>query len=191
MSTRIKLHISQRPDRDDPLIVVTVPLGSLLPPGAALVIEGVEDSETVQQIIRWMQNKPLDEIVAQPELQRIYTPLYEQHLASIDVIRQEAKDDGTVVFTHCGSGSFSLAEKPGDVTLSPVRIMDQGVCACFPAKPGPVTMINLIPHTNGYQCALLEGEALSTEMVFPGNPLRVRFTHGTGRIIDWIVGYNN
>lgn len=69
-----------------------------------LVIEGVEDSETVQQIIRWMQDMPLDEIVAQPELQRIYTPLYEQHLASIDVIRQEARDDGTVVF-------FDLSER--------------------------------------------------------------------------------
>ena len=25
-------------------------------------------------------------------------------------------DDGTVVFTHCGSGSFSLAEQPSDIS---------------------------------------------------------------------------
>jgi L-arabinose isomerase len=32
----------------------------------------------------------------------------------------------------------------------------------------------------------MQGEALSTEMVFPGNPVRVRFPHQTKHIIDWI-----
>jgi len=98
----------------------------------------------------------------------------------------EPLQDGSVVFTHCGSGSFSLAENPDDITLASVRLMDQGVCALFPAKPGPVTMVSLIPVADGYQCALLEGEALSTEMVFPGNPLRVRFPMPTPQLIDWI-----
>ncbi|MBN1917288.1 MAG: hypothetical protein JW889_05210 [Verrucomicrobia bacterium] len=92
----------------------------------------------------------------------------------------------SVVFTHCGSGSLSLAENPGAITLAPVRLMNQGVCALFPAKPGPVTLLNLMPHADGYQVALLEGEAISTEMVFPGNPLRVQFAEPVGRIIDWI-----
>ena len=35
-------RIAYRPDQADPLIVVTVPLGSLLPPGAALMMDGVE-----------------------------------------------------------------------------------------------------------------------------------------------------
>lgn len=35
-------RIAYRSGQADPLIVVTVPLGSLLPPGAALMIEGVE-----------------------------------------------------------------------------------------------------------------------------------------------------
>lgn len=35
-------RIAYRPDQPDPLIVVTVPLGSLLPPGAALVMDDVE-----------------------------------------------------------------------------------------------------------------------------------------------------
>lgn len=35
-------RIAYREGKPDPLIVVTVPLGSLLPPGAALVMEGVE-----------------------------------------------------------------------------------------------------------------------------------------------------
>ncbi|MGB5641434.1 MAG: invasion associated locus B family protein [Sedimenticolaceae bacterium] len=35
-------RIAYRDGKGDPLIVVTVPLGSLLPPGAALVMEGIE-----------------------------------------------------------------------------------------------------------------------------------------------------
>jgi len=98
----------------------------------------------------------------------------------------EPLPDGTVVLTHCGSGSFSLAERREDITLDSVRLMGQGVCALFPARPGPVTLVNLVPHGDGYQLALLEGEARSTEMVFPGNPLRVRFGGRTPDLIAWI-----
>ena len=98
----------------------------------------------------------------------------------------EPLEDGSVVFTHCGSGSFTLAEKQGDITLASVRLMGQGVCALFPAKPGPVTLVSLLPCGEGYQCALLEGEALPTEMVFPGNPLRVRFPSPIRQLIEWI-----
>lgn len=35
-------RIAYRPDQTDPLLVLTVPLGSLLPPGAALVMDGVD-----------------------------------------------------------------------------------------------------------------------------------------------------
>lgn len=94
--------------------------------------------------------------------------------------------DGTVVLTHCGSGSFQLAASPKDITLADVRLMGQGVCALFPAKPGPVTLVNLTPTAGGYQMALLEGEARPTEMVFPGNPVRVEFSQPTGELIDWI-----
>lgn len=98
----------------------------------------------------------------------------------------EPLDDGTVVLTHCGSGSLSLAQGPELVQLASVRLMGQGVCALFPARPGPVTLVNLLPRGDGYQLALLEGEALVTEMVFPGNPLRVRFDCPTPRLLEWI-----
>jgi L-fucose isomerase-like protein len=95
-------------------------------------------------------------------------------------------EDGTVVFTHCGSGSFDLAETAKDVELCPVRLMDRGVCARFPAKPGPVTLISMDPRPEGYRCAVLEGEAVHTDMVFPGNPVRVRFRQKTEDLIQWI-----
>ena len=71
-----------------------------------------------------------------------------------------------MILSHCGSGSFSLAEKPEAITLNSVRLMGQGVCALFPARPGPVTLIGLVASSTGYQVALLEGEALPAEMVF-------------------------
>lgn len=104
--------------------------------------------------------------------------------------------DGSVVFTHCGSGSYRLAEKRSDITLAPVRLAKRGVCSLFPARPGPVTLVSLLPAAAarelgspggaGYQVAVLEGEALSTEMVFPGNPLRVCFGAPVDDIIRWI-----
>ncbi len=94
--------------------------------------------------------------------------------------------DETVAFSHCGSGSFSLAEKQSDILLTPVRLMDQGVCAIFPAKPGPVTLLNLMTKPDGYQLALVEGEAVHTEMVFPGNPVRVKFSQPLSDVMDWI-----
>jgi L-arabinose isomerase len=94
--------------------------------------------------------------------------------------------DGSVVFTHCGSGSYALAERRADITLAPVRLACTGVCSLFPARPGPVTLLNLMPAGAGYQMAVMEGEAIHTELVFPGNPLRVRFAQPVERIIDWI-----
>jgi hypothetical protein len=63
-----------------------------------LVIEGSNGSETVQNIIRWMRNSSLDEIVRQPEIQALYQPLYERHRTSIELIRQRAQCKGAVVF---------------------------------------------------------------------------------------------
>jgi len=95
-------------------------------------------------------------------------------------------DGGSVVFTHCGSGSFSLAEKPGKIRLGSVRLMGRGACALFTARPGPVTLVNINARPDGYQCAVLEGEAVPTEMVFPGNPVRVRFESPVSELIEWI-----
>lgn len=94
--------------------------------------------------------------------------------------------DGTVVFTHCGSGSFSLAQDPSRIELAPVRLLYQGVCALFPAKTGQVTLLNIVPLGDIYQVAMLTGLALPCDMVFPGNPVRVQFKQPTKDIIDWI-----
>ncbi|HCC58684.1 MAG TPA: phosphoesterase [Solibacterales bacterium] len=63
-----------------------------------LVIEGSKASDVVQQVIGWMRHLPLDQIVAKPEVQALYRPLYERHVRSIDLIRERARLDGNVVF---------------------------------------------------------------------------------------------
>ncbi len=49
-----------------------------------------------------------------------------------------------MVLSHCGNGSFSLAEDFDAIELSPVRLMDQGCCSLFTSKPGIVTLLNIM-----------------------------------------------
>jgi hypothetical protein len=63
-----------------------------------LVIEGSKGSETVQKVIRWMRRMPLDQIMAQPEIQELYVPMYDRHIKSIDIIRNRSVNSGGVVF---------------------------------------------------------------------------------------------
>jgi hypothetical protein len=68
-----------------------------------LVIEASKGSETVQRIIHAMQEMPLEEIIALPEIHTIFQPLYDRHRRSIDVIQQHARvDKGVVHFDLIG-----------------------------------------------------------------------------------------
>lgn len=63
-----------------------------------LIIEAVKGSEAIHRIIRMMRRRTLAEIIADGQIQQLYTPLYERHLRSIDVIRQQARSDNGVIF---------------------------------------------------------------------------------------------
>jgi hypothetical protein len=68
-----------------------------------LVIEGAKGSDIVHRVIRWMRERCLEDIVAEPEIQALYTPLYQRHLDSIDMINGRAsQDDGVVFFDLTG-----------------------------------------------------------------------------------------
>jgi hypothetical protein len=68
-----------------------------------LVIEGAKTPGFVQKIVQWMREKKLDEIVNEPEVQAVFTPLYERHIKSVDMIRERAhQDDGVVTFDLTG-----------------------------------------------------------------------------------------
>lgn len=120
-------------------------------------------------------------------------PIHNTDLLTID------KKDNTALFSHCGSGGFSLAKNKSEITLSPVRLMNKGVCVLFPARPGPVTLLNIVGRKDTYRMTTLEGEAIPTGMVFPGNPIKIRLplpvNHFIYRIAEegighhWMIGY--
>lgn len=63
-----------------------------------LVIEGSKGSELVQRIIWLMRDTKLDRIIEDPEVQKVFEPLHQRHIRSIDIIRQQATCDRGVVF---------------------------------------------------------------------------------------------
>jgi hypothetical protein len=68
-----------------------------------LVIEAAKGSDIVQRIISWMQHRPLDAIIAEPEIQALYVPLYQKHLCNLEIIKDRAhQDDGVVFFDLAG-----------------------------------------------------------------------------------------
>lgn len=111
------------------------------------------------------------------------------------------EEDNSAVFSHCGSGGFSLAEKKEDIGLAPVRLALTGVCVLYPSKPGKVTVVNLVGRENSYRMCVVLGEAVHTELVFPGNPIRVRLPIEIGEFLDivaeegfghhWMIGYGD
>ena len=62
------------------------------------VIEGSEGSGTVQKIISMMRSQSLDAIIANPEIDAVFRPLYERHLRSLDLIRKRATTKDGVIF---------------------------------------------------------------------------------------------
>jgi L-fucose isomerase-like protein len=79
--------------------------------------------------------------------------------------------ENTIVTSHCGCGSPSLADEKRFI-LHPVRLANDGVCIRYTAKPGPVTFVNLVGRKGNYRMCAFQGEAVRTGMVFEGNPLK-------------------
>lgn len=110
------------------------------------------------------------------------------------------EENNTLVTSHCGCGSPSLADENGFV-LCPVRLADDGVCIRYSARPGEVTFTNLVGRKDNYRMCAFSGEALPTQMVFEGNPLKFRMKTPFRRIWQdvnkcglghhWMTAYGN
>ncbi len=108
-------------------------------------------------------------------------------------------EDNTCTLSHCGNSALSLAAAPADIALDHVRLMDRGVVSLYPGAPGRVTMANLCGRKGSYRLAVYTGEAVPTDMVFPGIPVKVRLDvsvddflretarHGAGH--HWMIAY--
>ncbi len=84
------------------------------------------------------------------------------------------EQENCLLGSHCGCGSFKLASSPRAIELAHVRLANKGTCVLFPSQTGKVTMANLVGRKGTYRMGVLEGVALETELIFPGNPIKVR-----------------
>ncbi|MBD3254364.1 MAG: hypothetical protein GF383_04685 [Candidatus Lokiarchaeota archaeon] len=111
------------------------------------------------------------------------------------------EEDDSIIGSHCGSGSFQLAISLNDIELANVRLANEGTCVLFPSKPGKVTMANLVGRKETYRMGIISGEAIKTELIFPGNPIRVKLPIPIGEYLDiveahglghhWIIAYGD
>jgi len=109
--------------------------------------------------------------------------------------------EGSIVFSHCGNGSMSLAESPDKIEIAHVRLMQQGACVLFAGRPGPVTLVNLVGRRGTYRMGVACGKAIPTGMVFAGNPTKVVLEGGVQHYLDviareglghhWMIGYGD
>jgi hypothetical protein len=114
-----------------------------------LVVEGVKGSETVQKIIRMMRHKKLDQIIAEPEVQAVYKPLYERHLRAIDIIAKQAEcRDGVVFFDLIGHDLegynkfipyYLFPHSIYTVSVSTASFRTKVSVGSNPWAPGPIT----------------------------------------------------
>lgn len=103
-----------------------------------LVIEAVKGSEMVQRIIRLMQEQPLAEILKDADVQRVFEPLYERHLRSIDVIRASAGCRDKVIF-------FDVADQDmeGYNKFIPYSLFPEGVYTVSVSKASFRTKVSV------------------------------------------------
>lgn len=131
---------------------------------------------------------------------RLISDLTEKPVHNTDLLYPDPAAN-TILFSHCGSGGFSIAVKKEDINLAPVRLANNGVCVLFPAKPGKITLMNLVGRKGTYRMSVMVGEAINCEMEFPGNPLKVKFDKNVLEINKqiaeegighhWMAGYGD
>ena len=97
------------------------------------VIETTRDANLLRRIIRWMQEKPLADVVNEPEVRSLFAGLYENHLQSIEMMRSRATcTDGVIEYDISDKNLegqnkfipyyvFPQAVYSVGVSLSPVR----------------------------------------------------------------------
>ena len=95
-------------------------------------------------------------------------------------------EDNSILLSHCGNSALSLAAQPSGARVAPVRLADKGACLLFPARPGRVTLANLLGASGSYRLTTIAAEAVPTGMDFPGNPLRVRLPIPVGDFLNLV-----
>ncbi|RRK02266.1 hypothetical protein Ga0100230_003590 [Opitutaceae bacterium TAV3] len=99
-------------------------------------------------------------------------------------------EGNTGVNWHCGAAPRSLCRPGAQSTLRQYFRNDgKGIINEFPLKPGRVTLARLSEtrDNDGYRMLITTGEALETEQLLRGNPLRVRFDVPLDRVAKTLI----
>ena len=110
--------------------------------------------------------------------------------------------DNSLVTSHCGCGAPSLAARPGDISLTPVRIFHRGICIRYPARSAArATYVNLTGRNGTYRMCAVGGSTSESGMVFEGNPVSFKPRIPVRHLIDligsggfghhWMLGYSD
>ncbi|MCX6383657.1 MAG: hypothetical protein NTV16_04115 [Actinobacteria bacterium] len=64
--------------------------------------------------------------------------------------------ENSIIFSHCGSGDFSISKGINEIELCPVRLQQCGVCVKFLPKLGEVTLLNIVGRRDTYRISALD-----------------------------------
>ena len=97
-------------------------------------------------------------------------------------------DKQAVLFSHCGAGALSLAERPSDICLSCSAETGNGVAVFYQtALFGEVTLTNLVLGTGNMRLTSLTGVTIPDDSGYQGNPMRVQLGGEVRNLLDKVA----
>jgi L-fucose isomerase-like protein len=116
----------------------------------------------------------------------------------------EDEQENAMIFTHCGSGPFTFAKNLKDITFKEEYENKTGLAVCYPVKSNneEITIVNLVGINQNYRMCVLSGKSILLEkLIYPGNPIKIKFKNDIKDIINrigndgfghhWMVAYGN
>ena len=119
-------------------------------------------------------------------------------------IYNPGKKGNSMMFSHCGAGSFTLAKEKKDIRINTDYETGTGIAVFFPERiPGEITMANMMGSRSGYRMFIASGKALDTDLIkdYEGNPINIQFDFDIRDMLDriaeggfghhWNIGYGD
>jgi L-fucose isomerase-like protein len=108
----------------------------------------------------------------------------------VDLISTDIESNTGVVW-HCGAAPISLCRNFADSRYRLHMRVDggdkKGLTNDFSLKPGRITLAKLDESETGYRMLIAGGEAIETEQLIRGNPLRIKFDGKVSNLVDTIM----
>ncbi len=120
-----------------------------------------------------------------------------------DLVYEDAGENA-IIFSHCGCGPFSCADKPSDIRLEEHFEVKSGMAVYYPLKIAgrETTIVNMVGREGTLRLCVLSGNTIPTKKLdYAGNPVTVRFQTDIKELINiignegfghhWMVSFGN